>query len=458
MIDEIRLLDVDRGRRQLAFRFGADALRFHTTYWYGDVDLVALEERYGVEAMRRVYAHIAAFELNKLVSLAPRRASLGPLGKYVTAELSALWATVVRHIWGQWRYENDRPDYVAPRLPVGGKAGAPIEHAVGEVEALAFCGGGKDSLLSLRLLEQAGVPFASQAYAVSIYGPSARQHALIDGLLDHCKPARRHRMWVFDDFLDSPVLDEIEGVSTVTAAETPSSIMATLPVALAHGYRWLVLGHEASANVGNLVWDETGEEINHQWGKSLEAQELIGGYLRSALVADVRYVSALQPVHDPVIFGALNGVLDGLAATHSCSVAKPWCERCPKCAYVYLGYMAYLPVEQVASIFGSNLFDTPENVEAYRLMLGLGDHTPFECIGQIDEVRLAFELCVRKGVGGAAVELYRAAFPELDWRSIVDRHCGVEGGLPGPLAAVVPLLEGAAKRTRAQIVATLEAV
>ena len=39
-------------------------------------------------------------------------------------------------------------------------------------------------------------------------------------------------------------------------------------------------------------------------------------------------------------------------------------------------------------------------------MLGLADHTPFECIGQIDEARLAFELLRRRGVTGAAMQMY----------------------------------------------------
>ena len=47
-------------------------------------------------------------------------------------------------------------------------------------ELLAFCGGGKDSLVALKLLERAGLPFATLGYAHSIYGNAAHQHALLD--------------------------------------------------------------------------------------------------------------------------------------------------------------------------------------------------------------------------------------------------------------------------------------
>jgi len=45
----------------------------------------------------------------------------------------------------------------------------------GEVELLAFCGGGKDSLVAMNLLERAGPPFATLAYSHSIYGAADHQ-------------------------------------------------------------------------------------------------------------------------------------------------------------------------------------------------------------------------------------------------------------------------------------------
>lgn len=200
----------------------------------------------------------------------------------------------------------------------------------------AFCGGGKDSLITAKLLEGGGIPYASVAYASSVYGRAEPQHALLDGLLNECTPVVRHRLWMYDDLMESPVvaLHPEFDVRSLTAAETPVSVFMALPLALARGYSLLLLGHEASANVGNLVWEATGEAINHQWGKSSAAEAVLGTYIAAHLVGGVGVSSLLAPIHDPVIFYALNGHPRGLAATHSCNVAKPWCGECPKCVYV----------------------------------------------------------------------------------------------------------------------------
>ncbi len=55
-------------------------------------------------------------------------------------------------------------------------------------------------------------------------------------------------------------------------------------------------------------------------------------------------------------------------------------------------------------------------------MLGLEAHTPFECIGQIDEVRLAFELCKRKGLKGAAMQVFEREVPPVDVPALLERY------------------------------------
>ncbi|MGH2534463.1 MAG: hypothetical protein ACRDJW_19520 [Thermomicrobiales bacterium] len=175
---------------QLSLEFGVDALRFTTSYWYSDVDLLAIERALGRPFFRKLVFHIAAFEANKLGSLAPDRFDLGPFADLYTDAFERLWRTVFRRVWAQWRYEHDRPHYDGPRID-GTSRACPSPVAIGRpgpVEALVFRGGGKDSLVAMRLLEEAGIPYASYAYAHSIYGRAETQHRLIDGLLDACRP------------------------------------------------------------------------------------------------------------------------------------------------------------------------------------------------------------------------------------------------------------------------------
>lgn len=444
MVEVIRIDGVSRARSQIVMHFSADDLRFSTAYWYSDLDLYALESRHGAALMEKIYFHQAAFEANKLASLRPAHFDLGPFQHLYTERFERLWRTIFQNVWAQWRYEHDDPYYEGPAIQAGGKrAVGPTRVTPGEVEVLSFCGGGKDSLVAARLLERAGAPFASYAYAHSVYGPADTQHALIDHLLDHLEPVRRHRQWAFDSFLGAPILELYPelGVKSVTAAETPSSIFGVLPILLAHGYRFIALGHEASCNKGNLVWDATGEEVNHQWGKSLAAEALLNDYVKAELVENAHCFGVLQPIHDPVIFHLLNEDLNAVGATHSCNRDKPWCRRCPKCAYVWLGYQAYLPRDRIDPMFaGENLLDVEENQLFYRQMLGLEAHTPFECIGQIPEVRLAFEICRRKGLDGAAMRTYEREVRGFDATPVIDTHFDVGSASHLPAGLLSPLL------------------
>ncbi|MFC5723965.1 hypothetical protein ACFP1Z_27745 [Streptomyces gamaensis] len=451
----LRLEGIHRSRHALTVRYAVDDLRFSTSYWYAGVDLPRLEARYGAAFMEKVYFHIAAFEFNGAVTLRPRTVDLGPWKHLHTPAFEELWRTVARHAFAQWRYEHDLPDYTGPAFtsrPAGPGAG-PVTTGGGR-EVLLFCGGGKDSLATLKLLRHGGVPHGTFVYSHSVYGTAGPQHALADRLIDHGAPEHRHRAWIQADFLDSPVarLYPELGVDGLAVAETPASVFAAVPLLLAHGYRHLVVGHERGANTANLVWRAAGEEVNHQWGKSRAAQLMLDAYLRAELVADAGYFSLLEPLHDAVIVGLLRDELHALPTAHSCNVRKPWCRRCAKCAYVWLTYLAYLPREAVEPIFGENLFDVEENQVWFRQMLGLDEHSPFECVGEIGEARLAFELCRRKGCTGRAVDLYTERVPRPDVAALADRYLRVDtAGTTIPehvLRCVVPQMTAAAAAMR----------
>ena len=92
---------------------------------------------------------------------------------------------------------------------------------------------------------------------------------------------------IIDELPSSPILESLGeqlGIKTIFAAETATFVFATLPIMLYYRYTTAVIGNERSANVGNLVWAETGEEVNHQWGKTKESEVIMHSYIRKALV------------------------------------------------------------------------------------------------------------------------------------------------------------------------------
>lgn len=451
-------------RHQLVMRFRFRDLAFSTTYWYPDTDLHGLEARFGRGVLERLFVHAALFEINKIASLRPTVVDLGPYSGYHTEALEGLWRTVFRRVWAQWRYENGLPHEPPP--PWASRPAAsgmpPVRRDRRADEVLLFCGGGKDSLVSMKLLERGGVPFASFAYAAGAYGPARPQLELIDGLIDRGAARRRERQIVLDDFVDAPVIELFGaelGVRSITAAETPSSIFGALPILLDRGYPYAVLGHEQSANRGNLIWDATGEDVNHQWGKSAEAEALLDGYVREHLIADLGVFSVLMPIFDVVIFELLRRDEGDLGATHSCNVRKPWCRRCAKCAYVWLSCRAHLSPGVVEAVFGEDLLEAPENEGFFRDMVGLGAHTPFECIGQVEESRLALALCAARGLLGPRGRALAERVPARGVGAVLERYLKVDpdsARLPADVArAVVPQMEAAARAARARITGIL---
>lgn len=416
-------------RHAATFRFGLDDLSFSTTCWYEDVDLLALAAVHPDDAVLRLLFHVAVFEAAKLCSLRPDVLDLGPHARFWTPALATLWRDVFRNVWAQWRYEHDDPDYLGPDvLATPAPARGPLRPAHDPpVDTLLFCGGGKDSLVAMRLLERADLRFDTLGYSSSIYGPAAVQHALIDGLAARSRARRHLRQWIFDDFLDAPItrLRPELGAVSLTAAETPCSIFAALPLVLHHGHRSISLAHERSADEGQLRWARTGEDINHQWGKSAAAESAIGRYITDHLLADFSYHSVLKPIYDPVIFGLLRRDPGDLEFTHSCNLRKPWCMRCPKCLYVWLGCAAFLPADAVRRTFGADApLTDPARIPGVRALLGEGGRQPFECIGRPDEVRLYLAACAARDVPGAA--RLAADLPRADLAAIVDRHTAVD--------------------------------
>lgn len=426
----LRLDDVRIGRTSIHARYLIDDLSFSNTIWYGDIDFRDLTRRFGEDFMSSVAFHIAAFEINKIASLRPARLDWGRYGRFVTPDFKHLWQTVFKNVWAQWRYENNDPSYFGPAFDAVSDASAlsAANPAAGPQKMLAFCGGGKDSLVAMKALEEIGASYNSLVYSTSFYGRQEPQHQLANRLLAHLKPAHQRRQWIADDFVDFPVLRLRPDfhAKTITAAETPSSIFNALPYALQYGYRYLCLAHERSADAGQLFWDAIGEEVNHQWGKSFEAEKLINTYVKRHLVANCEYFSILKPLYDLAIFDRLRSYQSAVPATHSCNISKPWCMRCPKCLYVWLGYAAFLDAETVKRTFGdNNPLDVEENIFLFRQLVGLEDQLPFECIGEAKEAGFMMSLCRRRGYRGRAITACQTALDRLKEDEILDHYLAV---------------------------------
>ena len=323
---------------QLSMRYSFDKYHFSLSYWY-DFDLESLDGMYGSQFMQKVYAHCAAFSFY-LCGLNPDVLDLGPCSHWHTAEFERVWKTAWNGLSGQWRFQNDLPHAKPPRSasePSPPTAPVSVQQNSDSPTTLAFFGGGKDSVVMCELLSRAGIPFSTMMYSHTSCGTSSFQHNLTDKILESLRPAckgyvRHHKLWTLQDFCDSPVQDSLGKQLGIKAlyflAEVPCSLFAALPIVLYYGYSAIAMGNERSANVGNLVWEATGEEVNHQWQKAKESVILFRDYIHQALISNVQYFSTLQSIHDLVIFSVAESRLDAIVHTHSCNFIKPWCKCC----------------------------------------------------------------------------------------------------------------------------------
>jgi hypothetical protein len=171
----------------------------------------------------------------------------------------------------------------------------------------------------------------------------------------------------------------------------------TVLVAIAHE------GEEPHGWIGDLP-------VNHQWSKTWQAEQLFAEYVRRYISPDIIVGSPLRRYSELKV--------SQLFADHawpqfgkefsSCNVANykqgannsklTWCGQCPKCANSYLLFAPFINKNELQARLGGELFTKPELVDTFKGLLGVdGIMKPFECVGEVEELRRAYRLAVANG-------------------------------------------------------------
>jgi hypothetical protein len=398
--------------------------------------LDALTAHYSPANLRTLYCHIAFFEGLKYCLTFPEIYDVTVIADGLSQAAFDVFKTIVTHAWAQHMYENDVTNYYGPeiisqaRVPLHATHITPRALAAGAL--LCANGGGKDSFLVMKLLEEAGIDYAMFQHARSEYGRLDTQHQLQRKVIKHLpKTLREHPISVFDDYTDAILASLYNPSLTGECMQGhpcqvgwPEMIFEALPFVLLHNYQGFVLGNERSADANQANWHQP---VNHQWIKSNAACMLLNDFIQQNLLADFSVFSLLKPIHDQRIYQKLANYPDVLPSIHSCNVTKPWCKKCAKCAYVWVNLVAVFGQKIIDDIFGVNLFDDPDLEKEWQELLGLATHNAFECVGEIDETRLAFYRCVQLGCTGKAITLFRENILNLNpadayWQDIAKKY------------------------------------
>jgi UDP-N-acetyl-alpha-D-muramoyl-L-alanyl-L-glutamate epimerase len=181
----------------------------------------------------------------------------------------------------------------------------------------------------------------------------------------------------------------------------------SLVTAILYGYTHIVMSNEKSASEGNVEF--YGREINHQWSKGLHFERMFRTYLSRHITKSVQYINPLREFSELEIACLFSQLPQYFCSATSCNNnwrlategsqsvdGKRWCGKCPKCAFSFLLFAAFMPLTTVCSMFGENLFDKTELLPLYRQLLGLEGTKPFECVGTRHETQMAFERACNK--------------------------------------------------------------
>ena len=163
------------------------------------------------------------------------------------------------------------------------------------------------------------------------------------------------------------------------------------------GKKYIALSNENSANESNIE----GENINHQYSKTIEFENDFREYANKYLKTNVEYFSMLRPLSElqiAMLFSKLEKFHNVFNSCNVGSKSEPWkwCCSCPKCLFVFTILSPFLYKEKLIKIFGEDLFDRKDLEKTFIELCGYGKTKPFECVGTYAEVRFAITKIIEK--------------------------------------------------------------
>lgn len=240
-------------------------------------------------------------------------------------------------------------------------------------------GGGKDSVVTLSLLRDAGcdvMPFIINPRGATIECVKAAGYSMDD-------------VFIVERKLD-PLMLKLNSEGFLNGHTPFSALLAftSLLAAAITGRPNVALSNESSANESTVK----GANVNHQYSKSykfeLDFKEYIGDYISP----NFNYFSFLRPLSELKIASLFANYKEFYPVFKSCNVGSKddvWCCNCPKCLFVYIILSPFISTEELIKIFGEDMFNKESMLPYLDELVGKSDVKPFECVGTVDEVKAA---------------------------------------------------------------------
>lgn len=244
-------------------------------------------------------------------------------------------------------------------------------------------GGGKDSVVTLELLQNASAhrpcPLIMNPRGATIGCIEAAGYTLNDVLVI--------KRSIHPLLLDLNAKGCLNGHTPFSAMLAFYSLLASL----LSGRRHVALSNESSANESTVV----GTMVNHQYSKSLEFEDDFRHYVSSYISDQFNYFSFLRPLSELQIAMLFSRFEHYHPVFRSCNVGSKqdiWCGHCPKCLFAYIILSPFIEPRRLDAIFGKCMLDDPEMRNSLLELIGCAETKPFECVGTISEVKSALQM------------------------------------------------------------------
>ena len=300
-----------------------------------------------------------------------------PVGPHAMALLHAALVDGL----GEFAYRNDLTldDVVVE----GGRASVPAAAALDPSRVLIPFGGGIDSVVSVETLP------AHLDQALFIVSPSSGRFAVLDQTAAVTGRPILRATRAIDPQVLQPRDDQLRGHVPVTAMITLLAALA----ALSTGRGGVVMSNEHSASVPNLRVGA--REVNHQWSKSLAAEDLISAALDEAVGDSLTVASLLRDRSELWVAEVFSRLPQYHQVFRSCNRAftqdpatraASWCGECDKCLFIDLVLAPFVDRAALRAMLGVEPLSDPRRLASLADLVGLGEHhKPFECVGDPDE-------------------------------------------------------------------------
>ena len=372
---------IDFGATSIAFHF---QLKSATQDWHftETLDFPVRLDQAAVEPLARLY-HLASGLSYYKVLPAESVVSGYPLAAH---ELALLEALVFEGL-AEFAYVNDAPWALAPSYDIVRAQYLPTLPGAVSGPPLVPIGGGKDSALSLDLLQKAG--HRPVGFSVG-HHPSITATAAVAGVA----------LVTVTRQLDSGLAEAsrqtgFNGHVPVTAMNS----LIALITARALGLGPVVMSNEESASEATLTWQ--GRAVNHQYSKSSAFEILLRNTLAASGVSEEAYFSLLRPITELAIAQRFAKLTDYHLAFTSCNrayVRDPtkrvarWCGECAKCAFVGLILSPFIDRDDLSEILGFDVLSSAAIRTHLPGLVGLVESKPLECVGEVAEAATALQL------------------------------------------------------------------